>query len=331
MPAVVQKERKRIALNNDHLQEDRPETGTAAEGKTDSDAQTAEPSFGECHAHVFMNGTDYRLAVSRNEGHPDIGWIRHVFGEYKKRGITFVREGGDHYGVSLAAKKIAPEFGITYLSPVFGIFREGDYGRVVGNSFRTMSEYTELVRRVKREGGDFIKIMTTGIMDFKTVGGLTGTALPSGEIREMVHIAHEEGFCVMSHTNGAQAVIDAVEAGVDSVEHGNFQNEESLACLAESSAVYVPTVVTVRNLIGDGRFNDAVIRRIWEGIQENLQVGRRLGVRYALGSDAGAYRVLHGQGVEDEFRAFREAFPDDPDLVRDLKAGEQKIRGWISG
>ena len=229
MPAVVQKERKRIALNNDHLQEDRPETGTAAEGKTDSDAQAAGLSFGECHAHVFMNGTDYRLAVSRNEGHPDIGWIRHVFGEYKKRGITFVREGGDHYGVSLAAKKIAPEFGITYLSPVFGIFREGDYGRVVGNSFRTMSEYTELVRRVKREGGDFIKIMTTGIMDFKTVGGLTGTALPRGEIREMVHIAHEEGFCVMSHTNGAQAVIDAVEAGVDSVEHGNFQNEESLA------------------------------------------------------------------------------------------------------
>lgn len=169
MSAVVQKERERIALTNDHFQEDSPEPETGTEGKKDSDAQAAGLSFGECHAHVFMNGTDYRLAVSRNEGHPDIGWIRYVFGEYKKRGITFVREGGDHYGVSLAAKKIAPEFGITYLSPVFGIFREGDYGRVVGNSFRTMSEYTELVRRVKREGGDFIKIMTTGIMDFKTV------------------------------------------------------------------------------------------------------------------------------------------------------------------
>ena len=41
----------------------------------------------------------------------------------------------------------------------------------------------------------------------------------------MVYIAHEEGLAVMSHTNGAKAVADAVEAGADSIEHGNYVDE----------------------------------------------------------------------------------------------------------
>ena len=60
--------------------------------------------------------------------------------------------------------------------------------------------------------------MTTGIMDFNTDGSVTETPLSFGEVKEMVHIAHEEGFSVMAHTNGARAVREVVEAGADSVE-----------------------------------------------------------------------------------------------------------------
>ena len=63
-----------------------------------------------------------------------------------------------------------------------------------------------MVKEVKTQGGDFIKIMTTGIMDFDTDGGITGEALRAQEVKEMVHIAHEEGFAVMCHTNGTKAV-----------------------------------------------------------------------------------------------------------------------------
>lgn len=58
----------------------------------------------------------------------------------------------------------------------------------------------------------------------------------------MIHIAHEEGFAVMAHVNGAGAVKDAVEAGVDSVEHGNFMDEACLQALAESGTVWVADI-----------------------------------------------------------------------------------------
>ena len=112
-----------------------------------------------------------------------------------------------------------------------------------------MKEYAALVNEARREGGDFIKIMTTGIMDFDTDGSITGTALPFEEVREMVHIAHEEGFCVMSHTNGARAVKEAAAAGADSIEHGNYVDEEAIEIMAELGTVWVPTITVVYTYI----------------------------------------------------------------------------------
>lgn len=63
---------------------------------------------------------------------------------------------------------------------------------------------------------------------------MTEAPLQRDEIRELIHIAHEEGFSVMAHVNGAAPVLAAVEAGVDSVEHGNFLDEETLQALSES-------------------------------------------------------------------------------------------------
>ena len=72
--------------------------------------------------------------------------------------------------------------------------------------------------------------------------------MDAAEVKEMVHIAHEEGFAVMSHTNGIYGTRAAIEAGVDSLEHGNYMDEETIAMLADSITVWVPTLVTVRNL-----------------------------------------------------------------------------------
>lgn len=284
--------------------------------------------FGECHAHLFMNGYDYHAAVRAHRDHPDEHLIRQELQAYRDAGVTFVRDGGDHYGVSRLAKKLAPEYGIRYLTPIFAIFREGHYGRVVGRPFSNLREYARLVAEVSLEGGDFVKIMTSGIMTFETPDGLSEEGLSGEDVREMVHIAHESGLRVMSHTNGSRGVILAAEAGVDSLEHGNFQNEESLEALAESGTVWVPTCVTVRNLIGDGRFSDTVLKEIWEGLAGNIRRGRELGIPIALGSDAGAYRVLHGKGIRDEYQAFRDIFPGDPGLDEWLRQSEERIHQW---
>lgn len=73
----------------------------------------------------------------------------------------------------------------------------------------------------------------------------------------------------------------AVAAGVDSLEHGNYMNEESLAMLAESDTVWVPTLVTVRNLLGDGRYDDETLKPIIESAEENIRKAFRLGIKTA--------------------------------------------------
>ena len=209
--------------------------------------------FGESHLHIFMNGKNYKEAVKAQSQGVDESVIRKNFEEYRKRGITWLRDGGDIYGTSRRAKEIAPEYGITYRTPIFAIHRDGHYGGIVGRAYRDMKEYAKLVKTLRKEGGQFVKIMISGIMDFDR-GGLTEESLSDEEIRELIHIAHEEGFSVMAHTNGSRAVRTAARAGVDSIEHGNFCDEDALAALADSPAVWVPTVATVKNLLGDGRF-----------------------------------------------------------------------------
>ena len=284
--------------------------------------------FGECHAHIIMDGVNYRHAIDMHKNGPDDQIIKAHLKAYQDRGITFVRDGGDALGVSLRAKEIAPEYGIDYRTPVFAIHKEGHYGSIVGKSFATMREFQDRVLEAKKAGADFIKIMTTGIMDFNAHGAVTGTPLDAAEVKEMVHIAHEEGMNVMSHTNGDYGVQAAVEAGVDSLEHGNYMNENSLAMLAQSHTVWVPTLVTVRNLMGDGRYEDEVLWPIIESAKENVRKAFQLGIKVAPGSDAGAYRVLHGQGIQDEMDSFVEFLEEEKrdDVYRWLADGEAEIK-----
>lgn len=282
--------------------------------------------FGECHAHVIMDAKNYKKAVGLHANGVQEDVIHACFAEYQKRGITFLRDGGDSYGVSARAKMLAADYGIDYRSPLFAIHKLHHYGGIVGKAFADLKEYHALVLEAKEQGADFIKIMTTGIMDFDNSGNVTGIPLDAEEVREMVHIAHEEGMAVMSHTNGVYGVQAAVQAGVDSVEHGNFQDEETIRMLAESQTVWVPTVVTVKNLLGCGRFSDATIQKIWDGAAENLKLAYQYKAKVALGSDAGAYQVPHGQGIQDEYDAFVQVLGESPEVIDWLKQGEAEIR-----
>lgn len=282
--------------------------------------------FGECHAHVIMDGLNYKKAVQLHEDGVKEEIIHKCFEEYRKRGIRFVRDGGDSYGVSKRAKEFAKSYEIDYRTPIFAIHKEGHYGSIVGKSFHNMKEFHVRVLEAKQNGADFIKIMTTGLMDFENNGEITGTPLEKSEVKEMVHIVHEEGMAVMSHTNGIYGVSYAVEAGVDSIEHGNFLDESTIDMLADSESVWVPTMVTVRNLLGCGRFSDNVIRRIMDITERNIQIAFERKAKIALGSDAGAYQVFHGQGTMDEYDAFVKIIGKETEVNEWLKQGEQIIR-----
>ena len=281
----------------------------------------------ECHAHIFMDGVNYKKAAAAHKNGPREDLIREHLAAYQKAGISYVRDGGDPYGAGVLARRIASEYGITYRTPVFALHREGRYGKIVGRAFSDWKEYCRLVREVHRAGGDFLKIMTTGILDFAEKGRVTSEALTREEVSAMTAKAHDAGLSVMAHVNGAQAVIDAAEAGVDSIEHGNFQNAESICCMAEHGTIWVPTIVTVSNLLEEGRYPAETLAWIFETQKTGLRLGFEKGVVLAAGSDAGAYGVLHGKGIREEECVMRKILgkEKEQELKERLAAGEKKI------
>lgn len=282
--------------------------------------------FGECHAHIFMNGYDYKKAVEDHKDNPNEFLIRENLKRYQEAGVTFVRDGGDIYGSSKLAKQLAAEYGIDYRTPIFAIHKNGHYGGIVGHGFDTLKEYKKLVLEAKSQGADFIKIMTTGIMDFNEAGVITGEALPFFEVKEMVHIAHELNMAVMSHTNGTKAVQDALEAGVDSIEHGNYTDEETIQMMAETRTVWIPTAVTIGNLKGSGRFDDYVVDQILDRAKARIADAFAYNANIGLGSDAGAFCVAHGQGIWDEYELFMNIVKDKEKLDHRIMRSEQIIK-----
>lgn len=281
--------------------------------------------FGDCHMHMVLDGVYYRAAIDHHKGHVDEELIRNRLRDYQDAGITYLRDGGDAFGVAIRAAQIAAEYGIEYRTPVTPICLKGRYGEFIGISFETIKDYRALVEKVKQKGADFIKLMISGLMDFDNFGVITSAPLEFDLLKEMVHIAHEEGFSVMAHANGAETIIKGIEAGIDSVEHGAYMNDEAVSAVAESGIVWVPTLVTIGNLIGDGRFPDEVLKPLLKLQQENVGKCASMGGKIALGSDNGAYRVLHVQGTMDEYELLKAALGDRTDEV--LTEGESEIKG----
>jgi hypothetical protein len=250
---------------------------------------------------MIMDGVNYKAAVALHRESVCEHAIRQHLLECRDAGIDFVRDGGDARMVSAFARQLAPEYGIDYRTPIFAIHKKGHYGGIVGLPFSDWKEYEQLVQRAKEEGADFIKIMVSGILDFGKAGTLTEPGLEKEEIRIMIGIAHEAGMAVMAHCNGDETCRWTLEAGVDSLEHGFFMEEETLQLLAELGTPWIPTLAPVGNLLGCGRFPDEEVQKNLDMQTVRVQKAASLHASVGLGSDAGAYLVPHGKGTLDEY------------------------------
>ena len=252
----------------------------------------------DCHIHMVLDGLDWKAAIARHGQAVDESWIRRTLAHYQELGFTYLRDGGDRWGVGKRARELAGEYGITYRTPLAPLCKLGHYGGFIGEKYGNLREYAELVRKNRENGADFIKIMISGLMDFDHFGVLTEEGLEPAEIRELIHIAHEEGMAVMAHANGARTVEAAAQAGVDSIEHGAYLDEDALHAMAEAGTVWVPTLSAIGNLRGRGRFDETAVERILESAAENVSRFAALGGLLAPGSDAGAWGVPHGSLTE---------------------------------
>ena len=254
----------------------------------------------DCHMHMILDGYEWRGAIARHKEKPDEAFIRQVLKTYQELGYTYLRDGGDRWDAGKRSRELAAEYGITYRTPLAPLCKKGHYGAFIGLTWETFGEYRDLVVQHRNNGADFIKIMISGLMDFDHYGVLSEEPLTAEEIRELIHIAHEEGFAVMSHCNGARTAEAAAMAGVDSIDHGAYLDKDALQAMEDNGTVWVPTLSTIGNLRGKGRFNEDAVRKILDSALANVAQYKGL---LAAGTDAGAWAVPHGSTTEEGYFA----------------------------
>ena len=271
--------------------------------------------------HMILDGYEWRGAIARHNPVPDENWIREILKTYQNLRFTYLRDGGDRWGAGAKARELAPEYGITYRTPLAPLCKAGHYGTFIGEKYENFKEYAALVRKHRANGADFIKIMISGLMDFDHCGVLTEPGFPEQEIKELIHIAHEEGFSVMAHCNGARTAEAAAKYGIDSIDHGAYLDTDALIAMKEAGCIWCPTLSTIGNLRGKGRFNEEAVQAILKIAMDNVSAFAAMGGIIAPGTDAGAWAVPHGSLTE--FQLLEEAIGNGADAT--LARGVQEV------
>ena len=104
----------------------------------------------------------------------------------------------------------------------------------------------------------------------------------------------------MAHANGARTAEAAAVAGVDSIEHGAYLDEQALCAMKENHVIWCPTLSTFGNLRGKGRFDEEAVQGILGAARQSVARFASMGGIIAPGTDAGAWAVPHGSLTEYE-------------------------------
>lgn len=168
--------------------------------------------------------------------------------------------------------------------------------------FNGPDEARKVVRLHYKNGVDLIKAMPSGgVMDLGTNG--SGPQMSQDELNALVATAHDYGLKVAVHAHGAEAIRRSVLAGVDSVEHGTFMDDEDIRLMHDHGTFYCPTVYTavyVGEQAKQGAYPPAVAAKALEvgpHIMATVARAYKGGVKFAYGTDAGVYP--HGENWRD--------------------------------
>lgn len=161
-----------------------------------------------------------------------------------------------------------------------------------------VAECREAVRYRYKTGADLIKITATGGVLSMAKDG-TAPQFIDEELQAIVETARDYGMKVAAHAHGAEGIKRAVRAGVASIEHGTFMDEEGMRIMKEMGTWYVPTITAGRS-VGDsakipGYYPAMVVPKALEvgpQIQGTFAKAYKAGVKIAFGTDAGVFR--HG-------------------------------------
>lgn len=159
------------------------------------------------------------------------------------------------------------------------------------------------VRQTVQRGADVIKIASTGGVMSNTASGV-GKQMFDDELRAIVETAHSLGRRVVCHAHSADGILAALNAGVDSIEHGTYLDDASIAAMKRTGAYLVPTLLagdTVARQAATAEWMPPAVRAKAAAVgPQMLDMARRAraaGVRVAFGTDSGVSR--HGDNARE--------------------------------
>jgi imidazolonepropionase-like amidohydrolase len=158
-------------------------------------------------------------------------------------------------------------------------------------------------RHAIKYGADWIKIAATGgVMTDRATG--TGQQMEADELREVVSAAHRMGRKVMAHAHEEEGIIAALEAGVDSIEHGSYTGPEAIKRFRKSGAYLVPTLLAGKTVKESAETSDVLSAaqkekaiRVGTEMAGSFERAHKAGVRVAYGTDSGV--SPHGTNADE--------------------------------
>lgn len=258
---------------------------------------TITPGLIDTHVHLVWDGSDDPVATLRAESEQELV-VRAVENARKTLhgGVTTARDLGSTADVAITVARAirhdripGPRLfasGRTVIitdghDPFWGIFSDGP------------EACRRAVRELRGAGADLIKVSATGGVYGQAVGEDPGTAeLSREELAAVVDEAERFDLPVAAHAVGTEGIANAIDAGVDTVEHGNLASDDALDRMAEQDVAYDPTLFVYREIAESGNAPayaaanaSTVVERHWDVASAALA---RDEIRVIAGSDAGS-------------------------------------------
>ena len=308
----------------------RIESGLAAsESDTkviDAAGMTVLPGLIDCHVHITMGETLSNpkswTAFAKFHSEQEAGFLavspkaaRDVaVGAYNARltleaGFTTVRDLGAAAGHSdvVIREAIVNGFfaGPRILASGGGIAMTGGHGWNIGvEEADGPEEILKLVRRQLKVGADVIKFFATRAGSAREMPG--GSEFTVGEMRVICEEARQRGKRTAAHAIGKQGIKNAILAGVDTIEHGCFVDDECIDLMLERGTALISTLLPYKRQAEQSAaqgYPGYVATRsveIMEAYPRNLRRAWDRGVTIALGSDCGIPRLTpHGDNARE--------------------------------
>jgi imidazolonepropionase-like amidohydrolase len=279
---------------------ERIEPGHAAPGGeasvVDYGGYSVAPGLIDLHEH--LNGNDVYAFSDGSVEPSDATWAL-VFARQARRvlarGVTTVRIVGAPNHVDIDFRRGVAEGLVTGPRMVCSgqaLTMTGGHGWFMGVEVDGPNEAARAARSQIKVGADWIKLMASGGVGVTREGEEpTQPQMTVDEMRAAVDVAHFAGIKATAHADGIPGIRNALEAGVDCIEHGIFMGDDEAAHMARHGIVLVPTLSTMHGIaykaeeFGHPRTWVPIALSTLEPHAESLRAAIRAGVTIGAGTD----------------------------------------------